>query len=110
MAKSFTKEYELIKHYQSLYNQKYNRPIEVNRYKEKWAVSSLIEDFGYEDVLKTLDYYFRLDKDNHPLSWFYSNFVMINQRRLEKEMDDIIRAERRARTEKIVREYRDGLS
>lgn len=110
MAKSFNKEYELLSRYQVLYIQRYNRPMEINKYKEKWAVSSLIDDFGYESVSKTLNYYFKLDKDNHPLSWFFSNFSMINQRRLDKEMDDTIRAERRAMTEKIVREYRNGLS
>jgi len=109
LAKTFTKEYELIRQYQSLYNQRYSRPIEINRYKEKWAVSSLLEDFGYDDVEKTLDYYFKLDKDGHPLSWFFSNFTIIRQRRLDKEMDDIIRAERRARTQKIVEEYKNGL-
>jgi predicted hydrolase (HD superfamily) len=110
LAKTFTKEYELIRHYQSLYVKRYNRPIEINRYKEKWAVSSLIEDFGYEEVEKTLEYYFKLDKDGHPLSWFFSNFSIIKQRRLDKEMDDIIRADRRAKTQKIVEEYRNGLS
>ena len=110
LAKTFTKEYELIREYQSLYSKKYSRPIEVNRYKEKWAASSLLEDYGYETVSSTLEYYFRTEKDGHPLTWFYSNFDLLNQRRLDKERDDIIRAERRARTRKIVEEYKNGLS
>lgn len=110
LAKTFTKEYELLREYQSLYKIKYSRPIEINRYKEKWAASSLIEDYGYDTVLSTLEYYFRTEKDNHPLVWFYSNFDLLNQRRLDKERDDRIRAERREQTRKIVLEYKNGLS
>ena len=110
MAKSFTKAFELIATYQSLYQQKYNRPIQVNKYKEKWAASDLIEDFGFETVTNTLVYYFKTSKDNHPITWFYNNFDTLNDNRIAQEKDDILRAERRKQTQQIVMEYRNGVS
>lgn len=110
MAKTFTNEYRIVAIYQDLYSQKYNRPIQINRYKEKWAIQSLLEDFGFDTVEATLTYYFKTMKDGHPLSWFYSNFELLNNNRLSQINDDMIRAERRARTQKIVEEYKNGLS
>jgi len=110
LARTFTKEYGVIATYQSLYESKYNRPIQVNKYKEKWAVQSLIDDFGYESVVETLNFYFKVSKDGHPLSWFYSNFDMLNNARLNKEQDDRIRAERRKKTIEMVMERNNGVS
>lgn len=110
MANNFNQEYRIIAMYQDMYQERYNRPIQINKYKEKWAVQSLIEDYKIETVIETLKFYFRTNKDNHPLSWFYSNFDTLNNNRIAQANDDILRAERRRLTEQIVMEYKNGVS
>lgn len=99
-----------IQHYIKLYEDRYNiRPI-VNKHKEKWAMKSLIEDFGAEEVRKTLDYYFICSKDHHPLNWFYNNYETLNQSMNSFERDKKLREERRLETMKIRQEYINGIS
>lgn len=99
-----------IQHYIKLYEDRYKvRPI-VNKHKEKWAMKSLIEDFGAEEIKKTLDYYFICSKDNHPLNWFYNNYESLNQSMNNLERDKKLREERRAETMKIRQEYINGIS
>lgn len=102
--------YSLLSSYISLYRNKYgNSPI-VNKYKEKWAMSSLIEDFGISGVQDTLDYYFKLNKEGHSLSWFFNNFSNIHSSRLSAERDAMIRKEQRVRTMEIRAEFINGVS
>lgn len=102
--------YALISYYSKLYKDKYGRSITVNKYKEKWGMASLIEDFGREDVSFGLEYYFRLNREGHPLQWFYSNFSTVHNNRLAAEKDAMIREESRARTKELRAEYLNGLS
>lgn len=101
--------YSLISLYISLYRDKYNLSPIVNKYKEKWAMNSLIEDFSKDDVEKTLSYYFRLSKDNHPLTWFYNNFSSIHMSRISAEKDDRLRSAAREKTQQLRAEYLDGI-
>ena len=110
MANQFTKEYGIIDLYKTLYSEKYGREIDINKYKEKWAVQSLVQDFGYDTVVNTITYYFKLVKDGHPLSWFYSNFDTLNNARISKEQDDRIRADRRKKTMELIMEHNNGVS
>lgn len=101
--------YSLLSKYSSLYKEKYNSAPIVNKHKEKWAMKSLIEDFGVLDVTKVLEYYFsHLDKDKHPLSWFYNNFDTILKRKMDAEKDEMFRMQRRIEMEKIRQEYLNG--
>ena len=101
--------YALISEYIALYRNKYGVTPMVNKYKEKWGMLSLIEDFGVEDVGHTLEYYFRLSKDMHPLPWFYNNFSSIHTSRLASEKDDNIRLETRKKMQQLRAEYLDGV-
>lgn len=102
--------YSVISKYSSIYKDRYGTQPIVNKYKEKWAMSSLIEDFGLESVSLTLEYYFKLNKDGHPLSWFFNNFSNIHMSRISSEKDDRIRAEARARTLELRSEFINGVS
>lgn len=99
----------LLSEYSSLYHDKYHQAPVINKYKEKWAMSSLTEDFGRDGVSKTLKYYFKINRDGHSLSWFYNNFSNIHMSRLSAEKDDKIRAAARAKTRQLRAEYLDGL-
>jgi hypothetical protein len=108
-SKTFKLEFAVISKYQSLYSQKYGHEITVNKYKEKWAVSSLIDDFGYDTVCQCLEYYFKTSKEGHPLSYFFFNFEQIKSMMGDQERDDQLRAERRRKTAELVKEYLDGV-
>jgi len=101
--------YALLSEYSSLYKVKYSQQPIINKYKEKWAMSSLLEDFGKEGVSKTLQYYFKTSRDGHSLSWFYNNFSNIHLSRIAAEKDDRIRAESRRKTQQLRSEYLDGV-
>jgi len=97
--------YSLLSEYSRLYQERYGSKPVVNKYKEKWAMNSLIEDFGKEEVLETLVYYFKLSKDRHPINWFYNNFSTIYNSRISIEKDDKIRSEARKKTQQLRAEY-----
>lgn len=111
MAKSKAEvaAYALISDYTCLYKQRYGIPPLVNKYKEKWAMTSLVEDFGPEEVNKTLEYYFRLGKEGHPLNWFFNNYSSLHSSRLESEKDAKIREEQRRKTQELRAEYLNGI-
>lgn len=102
--------YSLLSEYSRLYQARYAQPPIVNKYKEKWGMSSLVEDFGREGVSRTLAYYFKTNREGHSLSWFYNNFSNIHLSRLASEKDDKIRAAARAKTRQLRAEYLNGLS
>lgn len=99
-----------LQYYIKLFEDRYNcRPL-VNKHKEKWAIKSLIEDFGVDEVKRTLDYYFICSKDQHPLAWFYNNYETLNTSMNALERDKKLREERRAETMRIRQEYINGIS
>lgn len=108
-SKIETAAYALVSDYTCLYKAKYGVPPLINKYKEKWAMISLIEDFGTEEVLETLNYYFKLSKEGHPLAYFYNNFASIHNGRLSSERDAKIREEQRRVTQQLRAEYINGL-
>lgn len=108
-SKLETAAYALLSDYSCLYKQRYGIPPPVNKYKEKWAMISLVEDFGSEEVSKSLDYYFRLNKEGHPLNWFYNNYSTVHTSRIESERDKLLREEQRRKTIELRAEYLDGV-
>lgn len=108
--KSDKDSYSLLSEYSKLYHAKYGQPPILNKYKEKWGMSSLVEDFGKEDVSRTLNYYFKINREGHSLPWFYNNFSNIHLSRLSAEKDDKIRAAVREKTRQLRAEYLNGLS
>ena len=111
VATSKDKEsYSLLSSYIGLHRDKYGASPVINKYKEKWAMQSLIDDFGVEEVESSLSYYFKLPKENHPLTWFFNNFATIHIARLNAEKDAKIRAAARQKTYELRAEDLNGLS
>ena len=108
-SKTETAAYSLISDYVCLYKQRYGIPPIVNKYKEKWAMTSLVEDFGADEVLKTIQYYFHLNKQGHPLNWLYNNYSSVHSSRLEAERDAILREQQRRKTQELRAEYLNGI-
>lgn len=109
-SKTNTDSYALLSQYIGMYRDKYGSSPVVNKYKEKWAMQSLIDDFGIDETSQTLTYYFKLTKEGHPLSWFFNNFSTIHTSRLNSERDAKIRAAAREKTQQLRAEYLNGIS
>lgn len=108
-SKSFKAEYAFIDRYKKLYLTKYGKEPSINKYKEKWAITSLLEDYGHDTVFECLDYYFRTSKVDHPLTWFFFNFEQLNGSMVSQKSDEQLRRLRREKTQMIVKEYLDGI-
>ena len=87
--------YILIGIYESLYKKKYNKKPRLNRYRDKWAMQDVIDTVGYDRAKELLDYYFKVNKPGHPLSFFFINFDKMD--RVKKEVDDDIQNRKRLR-------------
>lgn len=101
--------FSLLSEYIRLYKSRYASAPILNKYKEKWGMASLVEDFGREEVEKTLNYYFKINREGHSLPWFYNNFSTVHISRLSAEKDDKIRSAARQKTQELRAEYLNGV-
>jgi uncharacterized protein YktA (UPF0223 family) len=98
----------ILAHYEKCYEKKYGKKPLLNKYKEKWGAISLLDDFGKEKVIIGIEYYFKLNKDGHPLGWLFNNFDIVYNSYESNIKDEKLRAERRAQTAKLKQEYLNG--
>lgn len=108
-SKTDKEAFSLLSEYIRLYKSRYTSAPIINKYKEKWGMASLVEDFGREEVEKTLNYYFKTNREGHSLPWFYNNFSTVHISRLSAEKDDKIRAAARQKTQELRAEYLNGI-
>lgn len=108
-SRSFKTEYAFLDMYKKLYAERYQNVPMINKYKEKWIVSSLIEDYGRDHIFECLEFYFKTGKPDHPLSWFFSNFDKLSNGMISQARDEQLRAERRQMTREIAKEYMNGV-
>ena len=103
-----TAAFALLSYYAKAYKAKYGKQPVINKYKEKWAASSFLEDYGNDACERVIDYYFKTPKEGHPLNWMFNNFdSLLNAYQAQIE-DEKIRAERRAETARIRQEFLNG--
>ena len=98
--------YALINFYSSLYLAKYDKSPVINRHREKWAMSDVIESVGYDRAKRLLEYYFDINNSGHSLTWFFYNFDRLDDMLNKIEEDAIRRAKIRENT-KLALEARD---
>ncbi len=94
--------YILISLYLSLYKEKYNKSLTVNKFREKWAMQDVIDSVGYDRAIELLKYYFKTAKSGHPLNFFYNNFDRIDQLEKEIKKDKAVRSILLEETKKMV--------
>lgn len=94
----------LLSLYATLYKDKYGKPITFNRFKEKWAMTDVIDSVGYERATELLEYYFTVTKPGHPLQWFFYNFDRLDEIIKQVEEDQARREKIRQQTKKMVEE------
>lgn len=96
--------YVLIGLYQSLYKEKYNRVPTMNKFREKWAMQDVIDSVGFDRAKDLLVYYFSLNKNGHPLQFFFYNFDKMDALKIEIERDKEKRRLLLEETKKMVEE------
>lgn len=96
--------YILITLYQTLYKERYNKVPQMNKFREKWAMQDVIDSVGYERAKELLTYYFKLNKNGHPLQFFYYNFDRMDVFNKEIEKDKESRRLLLQETKKMVEE------
>ena len=96
--------YVLITLYQTLYKERYNKVPQMNKFREKWAMQDVIDSVGYERAKELLTYYFKLNKNGHPLQFFYYNFDRMDVFNKEIEKDKESRRLLLQETKKMVEE------
>jgi hypothetical protein len=94
--------YILISLYLSLYKERYNKSLTVNKFREKWAMQDVIDSVGYDRSVELLKYYFKTNKSGHPLNFFYNNFDRIDQLEKEIKKDKAVRSVLLEETKKMV--------
>jgi hypothetical protein len=94
--------YILISLYLSLYKERYNKSLTVNKFREKWAMQDVIDSVGYDRSVELLKYYFKTNKSGHPLNFFYNNFDRIDQLEKEIKKDKAVRSALLEETKKMV--------
>lgn len=94
--------YILVWKYQKLYNEKYGKDVVVNKFKGKSAMQDVIDSIGFDRAMELLEYYFKIDKPNHPLFFFLWNFDRIDVAEKEMSKDKVKRKMLREQTKKLV--------
>ena len=94
--------YILISLYLSLYKERYNKVVTINKFREKWAMQDVIDSVGYDRAVELLKYYFKTSKLGHPLNFFYNNFDRIDQLEKEIKKDKAVRSILLEETKKMV--------
>ena len=96
--------YGLVSLYCSLYKEVYNKQPVVNRYREKWAMQDVIDSVGYDRARILLEYYFKITKSGHPISWFFYNFEKLDLSLMQIQEDKTRRELIRSKTKTMVEE------
>jgi hypothetical protein len=94
--------YILISLYLSLYKERYNKSLTINKFREKWAMQDVIDSVGYDRSVELLKYYFKTNKSGHPLNFFYNNFDRIDQLEKDIKKDKAVRNVLLGETKKMV--------
>jgi hypothetical protein len=94
----------LVSKYVALYQDRYSKAPHINRHREKWAMQDVIDSVGYDRSKELLDYYFKITKPGHPLTWFFYNFDKIDENMVKLQQDKERRKFLLEQTKKMVEE------
>jgi hypothetical protein len=86
----------------SLYEEKTKKISEKDRYRDKWAMLDLLDDFSKEEILSVVEYFFTLNLKSHDIKYFYSNYNNLRKGKLETVRRKEERSRLLAATKKLV--------
>ncbi len=90
--------------YQKKYTEKYGRGPNGNRYRAKWGLRDMLEDYSYEQCKQIVEYYFRTGKQGHSIDFLLTNYDRVFEFMTERLEDERKREEVRKQTEQKVKE------
>lgn len=96
---------ELLNLYVELFEKKYNRKPEMNRFKQRWGFKGMYEDLGRETSKKVIEYYFGTSRPGHPIDYLLYNYEKLDKIIREREADAVEREKLRKQTEQRVKEW-----
>jgi len=99
-----SKAYQLVSLYLSLYKEKYNKSIVINKHKEKWGMAEVVDSVGFDRAKELLIYYFNTSRSSHPLQWFLYNFERLDAVLTAKSEDNARRKMLLEQTKRMVLE------
>lgn len=100
----------LITFYLKEHSEKYGKPPEINRYREKWGFQAMIEDLGMEGAKEIIKYYYATSRVGHPLTYLLRNYDKLNRIRRDLLEDSANREKLRRETELRVREWEKNVN
>jgi hypothetical protein len=80
-----------LDYFTEAYSQKYGKKPSINKYRDKWGMDDVISDLGYDDTIRTLDFFFRTARADHKLNDFYNSYDRLNESRIATEKDKQVR-------------------
>jgi hypothetical protein len=95
----------LYNFYLKIYTEKYGHGPNSNRYRAKWGLRDMLEEYSYDVCKDVIEYFFRTEKPGHPIDFFLSNYDRLYRFMMERKEDERKREELRKQTEKNVREW-----
>lgn len=92
----------LIEMYKKLHEARYNRKQVLNSNTLSWGFMDAINDLGYGDAKKALEYFFTCDSPGHDVHVYLNKYEKLHANRLELEEDARKSKERLRRTAALV--------
>ena len=108
-AAELTKQaYVVLTYFLKKYEDRYKRkPMNWNRYRDKWGFQSMVEDVGVDRAKEIIDYYFDTNKPGHTAAFLFNNYDRINNRMIESEEDKVRRAQLMVESAERVKQWRE---
>ena len=85
-----------------MYKDRYGKVPTINKFREKWAMQDVIDSVGFDRARELLEYYFTLNKNGHPLQFFFYNFDKMDAIKVESDKDKEKRRLLLEQTKKLV--------
>lgn len=97
---------ELVTLFMSLFKERFHKTPVLNRYKQRFALSDILEDMSFDDLKMLLKYYVKVDAEPSLTSFCYEyDELYVKMQRDAK--DEAERHQIRKETEQRVREFRE---
>lgn len=87
MASKNQEPYVLLWQFEKCYEERYGRKPVMNKFRDKMAMSDVIDTVGFDRAQALINYYFSLNRDSHKLSFFLFNFDKMNVAEKEHAKD-----------------------
>lgn len=103
-GKQDNRPYALIDLYVLLYTERYKKKPLVNKFRDRWGFTDMIDTVGYDRSVEILKFYFAIDRASHNLSALFNNFDKLDESLRIRDEDRAKRAILRKQTKQRMEE------